>query len=76
MYKNKSWDLVDAEKEKDFKYSDLDKNTLPKELQNKSTEELKAYVKLQNDERIKIQKEIQELNKKRTAYITEKRKTS
>jgi hypothetical protein len=76
MYKNKSWDLVDAEKEKDFKYSDLDKKTLPKELQNKSTEELKAYVKLQNDERIKIQKEIQELNKKRTAYITEKRKTS
>ena len=76
MYKNKSWDLVDAEKEKDFKYSDLDKKTLPKELQNKSTEELKAYVKLQNDERIKIQKEIQELNKKRTPYITEKRKTS
>lgn len=76
MYKNKSWDLVDAEKEKDFKYSKLDKKTLPKELQNKSTEELKAYVKKQRTKREKIQKEIQELNKKRTAYITEKRKAS
>ncbi|MCF6279876.1 MAG: VWA domain-containing protein [Flavobacteriaceae bacterium] len=76
MYKNKSWDLVDAEKEADFRYSKLDKKTLPKELQNKSTEELKVYVKQKSVERVKIQKEIQELNKKRTAYITEKRKAS
>ena len=76
MYKNKSWDLVDAEKEKDFKYSKLDKKTLPKELQNKSTEELKVYVKEKSDERKKIQKEIQELNKKRATYIAEKRKSS
>ncbi|PHR69951.1 MAG: hypothetical protein COA67_09140 [Lutibacter sp.] len=76
MYKNKSWDLVDAEKEKDFKYSKLDKKTLPKELQNKSTEELKLYVKKKGDERKEIQKEIQELNKKRTVYISEKRKAS
>ena len=76
MYKNKSWDLVDAEKEKDFKYNKLDKKTLPKELQNKSTEELKAYVKQKSTERMKIQKEIQKLNKKRTTYIAEKRKAS
>ena len=74
MYRNKSWDLVDAEKEKDFDYSKVDKKTLPTELKNKSTTELKAYVKKQSIEREKIQNEIQELNKKRTKYITEKKK--
>lgn len=74
MYKNKSWDLVDAEKEKDFDYSRVDKKTLPQKLKNKSTEEIKAYVKKQSEERAKIQKEIQELNKKRTKYIAEKKK--
>lgn len=74
IYDNKSWDLVDAEKEENFKLEDIDKKTLPKELQEKSTEELKAYVKEKSEERQKIKKEIQELNKKRTAYITEKRK--
>lgn len=74
MYDNKSWDLVDAEKEKGFDYENVDKKTLPAELQEKSTEELKAYVKEKSEERKEIQKEIQVLNKKRTAYITEKRK--
>jgi hypothetical protein len=74
MYKNKSWDLVDAEKERDFDYSKVDKKTLPEELKNKSTAELEAYVKKQSMARIEIQKEIQELNKKRTKYITEKKK--
>ncbi len=74
MYKNSTWDLVDAEKEDNFKYDEIDKKTLPKELQEKSTEELKAYVNEKSEEREKVQKEIQELNKKRTAYIAEKRK--
>lgn len=76
MYNNTSWDLVDAQKEKGFKYDKLDKTNLPKALQTKSTEELKTYVKQKSAERTKIQTEIQQLNKKRTAYITEKRKTS
>jgi hypothetical protein len=74
MYKNKSWDLVDAEKESNFDYSKVDKKTLPEELKNKSTAELESYVKKQGVEREKIQKEIQELNKKRTKYVTEKKK--
>lgn len=74
MYRNKSWDLVDAEKEIDFDYSTIDKKTLPEELKNKSTVELKIFVKKQSVEREKIQKEIQELNKKRKKYITEKKK--
>ena len=75
-YKNTTWDLVDAEKEEDFEYDDLDKKTLPAELQNKSTKEIKAYVKMKSEEREAIQKEIQEVNKKRTAYIAQKKKES
>jgi len=36
LYKNSKWDLVDAEKEKDFSYDKLEKKKLPKELQAKS----------------------------------------
>lgn len=75
-YKNTTWDLVDAEKEESFNYSELDKKTLPTELQNKSTEEIEAYVKTKSKEREMIQKEIQEVNKKRTAYIVQKEKES
>lgn len=75
-YKNTTWDLVDAEKEESFNYSELDKKTLPAELQNKSTKEIEEYVKMKSKERDAIQKEIQEVNKKRTAYIVEKKKES
>ncbi len=75
-YKNTTWDLVDAEKEEDFEYGNLDKKTLPAELQNKSTKEIEAYVKMKSKEREAIQKEIQEVNKKRTVYIAQKKKES
>ncbi len=77
VYKNTTWDLVDAEQEEGFMFDSIDKTTLSKELQNKSTSELKAYVTKKSKERVAIQKEIQELNKKRTAYINkEKSKTN
>lgn len=77
MYKNSTWDLVDAEKEENFDYDSLNKKDLPKELRDKSTSELKTYVKHKSAERSRIQSEIQVLNKKRTAYIVEqKKKTS
>jgi hypothetical protein len=44
LYKNSSWDLVDAEKDKDFKYSNLRETELPVELKDKSTKEIKAYI--------------------------------
>lgn len=76
MYKNSTWDLVDAEKRGKVDYKKIDKNTLPEELKGKSEEELKAYVKKQGEERAKIQKEINELNKKRDKYIAEKKRTN
>ncbi|TYP97873.1 hypothetical protein C7447_10338 [Tenacibaculum adriaticum] len=72
LYNNSSWDLVDAEKEKDFKYSELKKTQLPKELRNKSNEEIKKYVAEKSSERKEIQHKIQELNKKRREYVAKK----
>lgn len=77
LYKNSSWDLVDAESEAGFSYDKLKKEQLPQVLKDKSTKEIKEYVGKMANERKQIQKEIQELNKKRTAYIkTEKDKTT
>jgi len=74
LYKNKSWDLVDAEEEKDFKYDDLKDSQLPEVLKGKSDAEIKAYVVKKRNERVRIQKKIQELNNKRKLYILDHKK--
>ena len=74
LYKNKSWDLVDAEEEKDFKYDDLKDSQLPEVLKGKSDAEIKAYVVKKRNERERIQKKIQELNNKRKLYILDHKK--
>jgi hypothetical protein len=68
-YKNSTWDLVDA-KEDDKKILDkVDFKTLPDSLQNKSKAELEVMVNKKSKERAGIQKEMQEVNAKREAYI-------
>jgi len=74
IYKNSSWDLVDAEKEEGFSYSKVDKKSLPAQLQNKSSDEIKKYVAQQGKKRQEIQQKIQELNTKRNAYVAKERK--
>lgn len=74
VYNNASWDLVDASKDKNFEYSKLEKESLPKELQGKTTEEIKKYVASQTVKRAEIQKKIEELNTKRTKYISDNQK--
>jgi pyruvate/2-oxoacid:ferredoxin oxidoreductase beta subunit len=74
LYKNSSWDLVDAEKEKDFKYDDLMKEYLPNELKGKNESEIKAYVAKKRAEREYIQDRIQSLNDKRRKYLAEQEK--
>lgn len=70
LYKNSSWDLVDAEEEKDFSYDKLKKNELPEALQGKSKTELKKYISEQRAERNRIQKKIKETNEKRRIYLS------
>ena len=74
LYDNSSWDLVDAEKKQKIDYKKIEKKKLPKELQNKSESEIKAYVKTKSKERAEIQKKIKELDAKRRSYIAKKQK--
>jgi len=71
LYKNETWDLVDAEKEQDFDYSKLKKDDLPDNLKGKTTDEIKSYVNKQRKERNRIQDEIASLNTKRRDYIAQ-----
>ncbi|MCK0160710.1 vWA domain-containing protein [Allomuricauda sp. F6463D] len=74
LYNNSQWDLVDAAEEDESIISELKDKELPEELQGKSENEIKAYVKQKKTEREEIQKQIQELNNKREAYIAEHQK--
>ncbi len=69
FYKNKSWDLIDAAEDKEFELEEIADDQLPQELKGKSTSELKQHIAKKSAQRKEIQQKIQELNKKRTAFI-------
>lgn len=73
-YDCRSWDLVDACRTKDFKWENVKKETLPKEIQKLSLEELKKHVAAKSNEREAIQKKVAELSKKRTEHVNEEMK--
>ncbi|MFN8258853.1 MAG: vWA domain-containing protein [Bacteroidales bacterium] len=73
-YSNESWDLVDAYKKDEKKIENLSDDELPKELKGKSKAEIKTFLDQKQKERDKIQKEINDLNEKRTKYVAEKKK--
>jgi len=72
LYENSTWDLVDALEKKNIDLEKIDKKSLPKELQNKSTSELKNFVELKSKERKVIQTKIKELDAKRKKFIAAK----
>lgn len=74
LYKNSKWDLVDALEEDEIEVADLKDKDLPAELKGKSENEITAYVEAKKAERESIQKQIQELNVKREAYINANKK--
>ncbi|MEB8328785.1 VWA domain-containing protein [Flavobacteriaceae bacterium KMM 6897] len=76
LYSNSEWDLVDASKSDDFDVSTVEKEQLPQELKNKSDKEITQFINSKKQERGKIQKEIQELNIKREAYLAKNQKDS
>ena len=69
LYKNDSWDLVDASKKDGFNYNTIEQDALPNALKGKNKEEIRAYISMKKKERETIQVEIEALNKKRKAYI-------
>ncbi|GGD19450.1 vWA domain-containing protein [Hyunsoonleella pacifica] len=74
LYRNSKWDLVDAVADDNLEINDLEEEALPDVLKNKTPEEIKIYVSKMKQERETVQKQIQELNKKRKAFIAEKQK--
>lgn len=68
-YKNTSWDLVDKMDEDPLYIEKVDKKTLPEAYQKMTTEQLKAELNKQSENRSNIQKEIAELSVKRQSYI-------
>ncbi len=72
FYNNAGWDLVDAAKDKDFDINKVDKKSLPSTLQNKSNKEIEIYIANQQEERNRINTKIQELQRKRMAFIKSK----
>lgn len=76
FYKNSSWDLVDAVAEDQMELEEVAVESLPKELQGKTTKEIEAFVEAKRKERANIQKEITQLNKKRLEYVSKKQNAS
>ncbi len=76
LYKNSSWDLVDASEEKDFDLSKINDEELPQEMKGKNIEEKKKYIESKKQEREKIKSDIKELNNKREAYVKEQQKNT
>ena len=68
-YNNSSWDLVDAKADDNKILEKVDFKTLPDSLQKKSKAELEVIVNQKSTERASIQKEMQNVNTKREAYI-------
>ena len=68
-YNNSTWDLVDAKAEDNKILEKVDLKTLPDSLQKKSKAELEVIVNQKSKERAGIQKEMQDVNTKREAYI-------
>ena len=76
VYKNATWDLVDAIDEDDFDITKVDKEDLPDEMKDMTELEKIAYIQLKAKEREKIQKEIKALGVKRADYIAKKQEDS
>ena len=73
LYNNVDWDLVDAVEANEEVLVELDSNTLPPELRDKSPAELKVFIATQQKKRANIQKEIAQVAAERDAYLKEKR---
>tara|TARA_R110002072_G_scaffold14942_4_gene60888 strand:+ start:701 stop:1879 length:1179 start_codon:yes stop_codon:yes gene_type:complete len=76
LYTNSSWDLVDASKAEGFDIDKIEKEQLPMELKGKSKTEIASFIEGKKKERSDIQKEIQDLNSKREAYIATQQKVN
>ena len=73
-YRNTTWDLVDAAKEKDFKVTSLKAEELPAEMQKMNDEERKTFIEKNAKERAQLQAKINQLNTEREKFVAQRMK--
>lgn len=73
LYKNSTWDLVDAVREKKVNLTELKKDQLPEELRKLSADELAAHVKKLDSQRSDTQQKIKKLAAERAKFIAAER---
>ena len=73
LYRNSSWDLVDAYTDDKTIITKVDLKTLPEAYKNKTRPELEKLVVQKQQERSAVQKKIQEVSKERDDYIAKER---
>ena len=73
LYKNTTWDMVDAA-ENDKRFAEkVDLKSLPDSMQKKSRKEIQYVIETKSTERSQVQKEIESVNTKRESWLaTEK----
>lgn len=74
IYRNSSWDLVDALNQKKVELEKVKKEDLPENMQKMTLRERKEYVQENERQRGKIQDDINKLNEQRKKHIAKKRK--
>jgi len=74
LYKNESWDVVDAYEAAPEKILKLDDAELPAEMQGMDGDARKAFIEAKTQERETARAEIKALEAKREAYVAKERK--
>ena len=74
LYKNESWDMVDASANDSLYYQKVDMKTLPDSLKNKTRAQLKEVIRSKTAARTLVQQQIEALNKQRVDFISAERK--
>ncbi len=72
-YKNTQWDLVDASEMEEFDIESFSDDELPNEMKDMTLEEKEEYIAEKQQEREKIQNEINDLSKKRDKFVADER---
>lgn len=76
LYKNESWDLVDALNNKSVELDKLKSSDLPEDMRTLDTKQQREYLEQKSRDRQQLQAKIQDLSKQRDAYVDTKLKES
>jgi hypothetical protein len=69
LYRNESWDLVDAYRNDSSALKKVERKNLPAELAGLTEKEQQEFLKKKQQERDLLQKQIQDLSAKRESYV-------